>query len=81
MSENEFPSSRGRATQYKKEHSFDMDCAAGSIVDREINRLFGEFWESTERSKILRSRREHRKVQADAFTAGNDSESPGTEVR
>lgn len=81
MSENEFPSSRGRATQHKKGHSFDMGYAAGSIVDREIDRLFGEYWEGTERSKILQASRKRTKVQADACTVGNDSELPGTKVR
>ena len=59
MSKKEFPSSRGQGRRHQggKPHSFDMGSGAGSTVDRELNRLFDEFWEGTGRSKTLQAQR------------------------
>ena len=65
MSKKEFPSSRGQGKRHMggKPHSFDMGYGAGSTVDRELNRLFGEFWEGTERSKTLQAQSNRKQLR------------------
>lgn len=68
MSQKQFPSSRGRERRHGggKAHSFDMGYSAGSTVDSKLDRFFYEFWEGTERSKILTARRYRNKLLDDA---------------
>jgi len=68
MSRKEIFTSRGLDNHgvEKLSQSFELHNGAVRAVDRELDRLFQEFWEGADYSKSLSSQRKRRKLSADA---------------
>jgi hypothetical protein len=68
MSRKEIFTSRGLDKQGVENigRSFELHNGDVCTVDRELDRLFQEFWEGADYSKSLSSQRKRRKLSADA---------------